>query len=326
MTISNSIVLATNAFGTIGSGLSVSDTALAFTTGHGARFPAVAAGQVLYCTLVNPTNVVEIVKVTAHVAGADSATIVRAANGTSAKAWSAGDRIEARLVSEALVQLQQESPKSIQLSTADAGATYTGTTSPTQLGYVTPAIYAMTVATSNSGTAPTISLDSLSAITVKLDGGGALAAGQMPLNGLYMFNGTDFILLNPLLTPATQAQMEAATSLLSSVTPGRHSYHPGMPKCWVVFTGSTGATLASHNVTSVARLSTGRWRVTFATAFSSANYAYSVTGSDTNRPTMGAGDQVPQTTTTFDISCDVPGSGAPYDPINVSAVFWGDWA
>lgn len=200
MTIANSIVLVDNGFGTIGSGLAVGDTALAFTTGHGARFPVVAAGQVLNCVLINATNVMEEVQITAHSSGADSATMVRGANSTTAKTWTAGDRIEARLSSEILKRLQREALKKITLSTADGGATYTGTDSPTNLGYVTGLVYALTAATTNSGAGPTITLDSLTTITVVLDGGTALVAGQMPINGLYVFDGTNFILLNPAIS------------------------------------------------------------------------------------------------------------------------------
>lgn len=198
MTIANSIVLADNAYGTIATGLSVSDTALSFTTGHGARFPAVAAGQVMYCCLLNAGNVLEEIQITAHANGADSATIVRGAGSTTAKTWTTGDRIEARVSSTALKRLQDEAMKKTTLTTADSGATYTGAMDVPGLGYVTGLVYAMTIATTNIGNAPTIALDGLPATTVVLDGGGALASSQMPLNGLYEYDGTNFILLNPL--------------------------------------------------------------------------------------------------------------------------------
>lgn len=199
MTIANSIVLADNAYGTIGSGLAVGDTALAFTTGHGARFPTVAAGQVLYCCILNSTNVLEEVAITAHSSGSDSATIVRAAGSTTAKVWTAGDRIEARMSSTTLKRLQDEAFKKTTIATADAGVTYTGTMTNTALGYVTGLVYALVAATTNSVVAPTIALDGLSAITVVRDGGGALVVGEMPVNGLYYFDGTNFILINPLI-------------------------------------------------------------------------------------------------------------------------------
>lgn len=199
MTIANSIIISDNAFGTIASGLSTSDTALAFTSGHGARFPVVAAGQALNCCILNANNVLEEVIVTAHVAGSDAATISRAANSTTAKAWSAGDRIEARISSEVIRRVQQESLLPTALTTADAGATYTGTSSPAALGYVTGMLYQLTLTTTNSGATPTIALNGLAAITVVLLDGGTLSVGSMPTNGIYKFDGTNFILVNPAL-------------------------------------------------------------------------------------------------------------------------------
>lgn len=97
MTTVNNILLADNAYGTLAVGLTVTGTSLTFTTGMGARFPVVSSGQRLYCCLLNTTNVLEEIYISAHTAGADSATIVRAQGGTSGLAWSAGDRIEARI-------------------------------------------------------------------------------------------------------------------------------------------------------------------------------------------------------------------------------------
>lgn len=72
---------------------------------------------------------------------------------------------------------------------------------------------------------------------------------------------------------ATQAEMEAASSVLAPVTPGRVKFHPGVAKAWVNFNGTgTVAINASHNVTSITDNGTGDYTVNFTTAFSSANY------------------------------------------------------
>lgn len=96
-------LLADNAYGTLAVGLAAGDTALSFTAGHGARFPAVTAPDVLYCCILNTSNILEEVQITAHTANADSCTIVRAQGGTTAKVWNTGDRIEAR-VSKTVLQ------------------------------------------------------------------------------------------------------------------------------------------------------------------------------------------------------------------------------
>jgi hypothetical protein len=72
-------------------------------------------------------------------------------------------------------------------------------------------------------------------------------------------------------TIATQANMETATSTTTYVTPGRQHFHPGMAKAWVVW-NSSATIIASQNVSSVSKTSTGRYTVNFTTPFSSANY------------------------------------------------------
>lgn len=92
---------ADNVYGTIASGITSSELSITLTTGHGVRFPVVS-GTILPATLVNSSNVVEQIHITAHSASSDTLTVTRAANGTTGKAWSAGDRIEVRLTSEFL--------------------------------------------------------------------------------------------------------------------------------------------------------------------------------------------------------------------------------
>jgi hypothetical protein len=247
MTIANSIIIADNAFGTLGIAHSTSDTTLTFTTGHGARFPTVASGQVLSCCILNSNNVLEEVQVTLHTAGADTATMVRAANGSTAKAWSAGDRIEARLSSDVLKRLQQEALKEITITTADAGATYTGSISPTCYGLVTGLVYLLTLTTSNSGTTPTVNLSSLGAVTVVLDGSVAVSAGQMPLSGLYKYDGTNFVLLNPLSTSAPLTAVAGTNTITGTATIPRSAYGVGQTFRFIPANSNTGATTLNVN-------------------------------------------------------------------------------
>lgn len=74
---------------------------------------------------------------------------------------------------------------------------------------------------------------------------------------------------------ATQADMEAASSVLLAVTPGRQQYHPGNPKCWgyATVSGGTPTLQASYNMTSITDAGTGRLAGAVATDFSDANYA-----------------------------------------------------
>lgn len=76
---------------------SITNTAASFSvaSGQGALFPAISGGDYFYVTLLDSAGNIEIVKVTAR--SADTLTITRAQDGTSARAWSAGDKVELRI-------------------------------------------------------------------------------------------------------------------------------------------------------------------------------------------------------------------------------------
>lgn len=94
------IKFANNAFATLASGINSSVTSITVTTGQGARFPTLGAGDYFYATLVDTSNNLEIVKCTAR--STDVLTVVRAQESTTARAYSAGDRIEMRVTAASL--------------------------------------------------------------------------------------------------------------------------------------------------------------------------------------------------------------------------------
>ncbi|HYH63438.1 MAG TPA: hypothetical protein VD866_01955 [Urbifossiella sp.] len=81
------------------------------------------------------------------------------------------------------------------------------------------------------------------------------------------------------LVAATQAQMEATSSLAAVVTPGRQQYHPSAAKFWVKHDDGT-TIAASYNVSSVTDNGTGDHTVNFATAFSSTDYCVVATSTN----------------------------------------------
>jgi hypothetical protein len=83
-----------NAFGTLNAGITSSATTIVLTAGQGARFPTLSAGDYFYATLIDTSNNLEIVKVTAR--STDTMTIVRAQDNTTARAYSTNDRFELR--------------------------------------------------------------------------------------------------------------------------------------------------------------------------------------------------------------------------------------
>lgn len=89
-----------NATGTLAASISSSSTSLTVTTGQGALFPAIGAGDYFYATLTDSSNNLEIVKITAR--SSDTLTAVRAQEGTTARAYAAADKLELRLTAAGL--------------------------------------------------------------------------------------------------------------------------------------------------------------------------------------------------------------------------------
>lgn len=85
-----------NAFGTLSAGINTTVTTVTLDSGQGARFPTLGAGDHFYGTLIDTSNNIEIVKVTAR--STDSMTIVRGQDNTTAGSYAIGDRFELRPV------------------------------------------------------------------------------------------------------------------------------------------------------------------------------------------------------------------------------------
>lgn len=95
------IKFANSAFATLAAGINSSVTSITLTTGQGARFPSLAAGDYFFATLIDTSNNLEIVKCTAR--STDVLTVVRGQESTTARAFSTGDRIELRVTAQGLV-------------------------------------------------------------------------------------------------------------------------------------------------------------------------------------------------------------------------------
>lgn len=89
------IKLANNASGTLATAISASDTGITLTTGDGAEFPTLGAGDYFYATITSTQGTQEIVKATAR--SGDSLTVVRAQEGTTPAGFAAGSRFELRV-------------------------------------------------------------------------------------------------------------------------------------------------------------------------------------------------------------------------------------
>ena len=95
-----SVKFANNAFGTLSAGISASGTSITLSSGQGARFPTLASGEYFYATLIDTSNNLEVIKVTAR--SSDVLTAIRGQEGTTAQAFAIGDRIELRVTAAGL--------------------------------------------------------------------------------------------------------------------------------------------------------------------------------------------------------------------------------
>ena len=104
------ILFTNNGSTTLASGITDVATTVVVAAGQGDLFPAPDSGdanEYMMLTLEDSSGNIEVVKGTGRTGGSDSITIVRAQEGTSARAWSLGDRIELRVTKGVLESLVQ---------------------------------------------------------------------------------------------------------------------------------------------------------------------------------------------------------------------------
>lgn len=96
-----------NATALLAASISTSGTTLVLTAGAGLKFPVLVVPDFFYGTIYDSAGNYEIVKVTARTA--DSLTVVRAQEGTSALAFSSGDAFAQRVTAASLNDFAQKS-------------------------------------------------------------------------------------------------------------------------------------------------------------------------------------------------------------------------
>lgn len=128
---------------------------------------------------------------------------------------------------------------------------------------------------------------------------------------------------------ATQAELEAAASLVAPVTPGRQQYHPSAVKAWcsVDCTG-TVTILGSYNISSVADNGVGDFTFNFSTSFSSTTYTALMSQTDDTGAGINAGTVVGHTggkaTGSFRVDALNSAASAFFDSDDLFAAFLGD--
>ena len=112
-----SALFTNNGFSTLASGITDSATSLTVASGDGALFPTSIGTDYFYCTLIDTSNNLEIVKVTA--VSTDTFTVVRGSERTVAQAYSSGDRIELRVTAAGLGETVTSAAASAAAAAAD---------------------------------------------------------------------------------------------------------------------------------------------------------------------------------------------------------------
>lgn len=118
----------------------------------------------------------------------------------------------------------------------------------------------------------------------------------------------------------------------SRITNAVQSSNPALCTAWVNFSGANPATIRSSlNVSSVTRLSTGKYQIIFASPMANANYVPLLTIGDsvtsgTGSPIIymtGGSTGTPEKKDVNGINIMVRGAGGPADSSEVNAVFFG---
>ena len=180
---------------------------------------------------------------------------------------------------------------------------------------------AQQVFTSAASAERTLTLPDAS-LTFSYSGGTAVFAGTLTATRTYTLPDADLTFLQA----SSQAEMEAASSTTTAVSPGRAQYHPGVAKMWafVTVSGGTPSLDASHNVTSITDTSAGNVTITIATDFSSANYAAIANGVTAAGTANAASVRTGQVAGSLIVRTYNSSTGTDTDNINLAVVAFGD--
>ena len=117
------VKLKNNTFSTLRTAIDDTTTTVVVASGHGARFPSLGVGEYFYATLEGSGGDYETVKVTAR--SVDTLTVIRASEGTIARAFTAGSAIEMRVTAQGVLDAATDAAATLTLADLDVTATAT---------------------------------------------------------------------------------------------------------------------------------------------------------------------------------------------------------
>ena len=106
--MANLLIFVNNASTALLGNVGPTDTSIAVLNGDGAKFPSPSAGHAFLLTIEDASGNIEIVECTAR--ATDVLTVVRGREGTAARAFTAGDTVEARVTAGMLSYLDWQTP------------------------------------------------------------------------------------------------------------------------------------------------------------------------------------------------------------------------
>lgn len=246
------LLFANNATTTLAGSISSGSTTVNLAAGTGALFAHPAAGQYFVGTFIDQATglVNEIVTVTS-ISG-DVASIVRGQEGTSARAWSAGDIFanywtrDSAAAMVQVTQLQQQFGNYAVDSGSVNALTVSYTPAPTSLAAILGSPIRVKILHTNTG-ATTISVNGLAATVITVPGGAGLVANQLLAGQVIelFYDGSSFQF------PAG-VQQSGYRNMLVFSTPGTTSWTAptGITRVFVQAVGGGGG--SSGNSTTLA--------------------------------------------------------------------------
>jgi hypothetical protein len=237
------VLYTNNAVSALSASITNTATSFSVTAGHGGRFPAISGGDYFYATLVDSAGNIEIVQVTAR--ATDTFTVVRGQDGTTGRAYSAGDRVDLRITKLMLDDFKTDTRAaltSLNVTTA-LGFTPYNATNPS--GY-----------TSNTGTVTSVGgTGTVSGLSLS---GTVTTSGNLTLGGTLAVTPSNFAsqTANTILAapngaagvPTFRALVAADIPTLNQNTTGTAANVTGTV---AVANGGTGATTAAAALTNL---------------------------------------------------------------------------
>lgn len=226
------LLFSNDASTTLQSGIGAGATTATLAAGTGALFPNPTTGEAYFTTLLDASTqqTKEIVLVTAR--AGDTITIVRGQQGTTPRAWNAGD-LAAQLVTagDSRQMVQPDQLQSAAYSACVAAGTVNSLTATLTSGLTTlPNLMMFIVEAAGANTGPvtltlTLGATLLPAFNVLKFGGSALNAGDIPAAGfpielVWVAGLNAYVMTNPASGTAGSVAGGAANQMLKQTAPG----------------------------------------------------------------------------------------------------------